>query len=250
MATQQVKTTSYFSHDSNARHDEKIIRLRMRYGAAGYGVYFMILERLQEENDYMSAKDYNMIAFDLRVDAAIVKSVVEDYGLFVFTEDGKYFYSESFNRRMNAKDAQHKARAERGKAGAKKRWEKNEQDLSATSLLQPLKTEKTERKCNTDNEARLKRFFGTANQANLEAILINLGLRPSEMTLLQQTAKDIVAEWEIQERIHDNYTDWSQHMISLLRIKVKELKAKGMVGQTPPAAADYDYSGGFGSKDV
>lgn len=96
---------SYFSHDSNARNDEKILRLRMKHGAAGYGVYFMILERLREEADYVSAKDYNMIAFDFRVDSAIVKSVVEDFRLFAFTDDGKGFYSESFLQRMNIKDS-------------------------------------------------------------------------------------------------------------------------------------------------
>ena len=94
----------YFSHDSNARNSDKLIRLRMRHKAAGYGVYFMILERLREEPDYMSVKDYNMIAFDLRVDASLVKSVVEDFGLFVVTPDGNYFYSESFNERMAVKD--------------------------------------------------------------------------------------------------------------------------------------------------
>ncbi|MEI3107205.1 MAG: hypothetical protein V8T16_17530 [Parabacteroides merdae] len=51
----------------------------------------MILERLREEPEYMSVKDYNMIAFDLREDASLIKSVIEDFGLFVFTEDGKYF---------------------------------------------------------------------------------------------------------------------------------------------------------------
>ena len=64
----------------------------------------MILERLREEPEYMSVKDYNMIAFDLREDASLIKSVIEDFGLFVFTEDGKYFYSESFKKRMGYKD--------------------------------------------------------------------------------------------------------------------------------------------------
>ncbi|MGN1353553.1 MAG: Lin1244/Lin1753 domain-containing protein, partial [Alloprevotella sp.] len=116
MAT-QLNDTNYFSHDSNARNDEKIIRLRMKHNAAGYGVFFMILERLREEDNYMSAKDYNMIAFDLRVDAAIVKSVVEDFGLFVFTEDGKYFYSDSFKHRMNLKDMLRAKRSFAGKKG-------------------------------------------------------------------------------------------------------------------------------------
>ena len=91
--------TSYFPHDSNARNSDKLIRLRMRHKASGYGVFFMILERLREEPEYMSVKDYNMIAFDLREDASLIKSVIEDFGLFVFTEDGKYFYSESFKKR-------------------------------------------------------------------------------------------------------------------------------------------------------
>ena len=116
------KATNYFSHDSNARNDDKLLSLRMHKGAAGYGVYFMLLERLREEADYMSVKDYNVLAFDLRVDAQLIKSVVEDFGLFVFTEDGKYFYSESFNRRMSAKDATRKLLSEAGRKGNEKRW--------------------------------------------------------------------------------------------------------------------------------
>ena len=116
----------YFSHDSNARNSDKLIRLRMRHKAAGYGVYFMILERLREEPDYMSVKDYNMIAFDLREDASLIKSVVEDFGLFAFTEDGKCFYSESFTRRMSKMDAERQKRAEGGKKAMSKRWKKGE----------------------------------------------------------------------------------------------------------------------------
>lgn len=117
-------TSNYFSHDSNARNDEKLVRLRMRHKAAGYGVYFMILERMRDANNYMCAKDYNLIAFDLREDAALIKSVVEDFGLFVFTEDGKYFYSESFLKRMGMKDDVSRKRSEAGKKGSSKRWHK------------------------------------------------------------------------------------------------------------------------------
>ena len=127
--------TSYFPHDSNARNSDKIIRLRMRHKSAGYGVYFMILERLREEPNYMSVKDYNMIAFDLREDASLIKSVVEDFGLFVFTEDGKYFYSESFKRRMEIKDEKNKKRSEAGKIGLEKRWNKSEKIAKDTKSV-------------------------------------------------------------------------------------------------------------------
>lgn len=111
---------NYFSHDSNARNSDKLIPVRIKWGAEGYGVYFMILERLRDEPEYMSVKDYNMIAFDLRVSTGIVKSIIEDFGLFHFTEDGKLFYSEGFLKRMEKKDDKSK----KAQLAAQQRWEK------------------------------------------------------------------------------------------------------------------------------
>lgn len=113
---------SYFSHDSNARNSTKILRVRMKHGAEGYAVYFMILERLRDEEDYTSAKAYDSIAFDLRVSTSIVKSVVEDFGLFAFTEDGERFYSEGLRDRMAHKDDVSDKRRLAGQMGAQKRW--------------------------------------------------------------------------------------------------------------------------------
>lgn len=258
MATRQIKSTNYFSHDSNARNDEKLVRLRMRHGAAGYGVYFMLLERLREEADYMSAKDYNMIAFDLRVDAAIVKSVVEDFGLFTFTDDGKCFYSESFTRRMDIKDTLRRQRSEGGKIGMKNRWnkEQGEQDNDvkpqpkAASAQTPKPALTTQA---ADNQACLKRFFGKENASNLEVLLMNFGLKADDITMIRKVAKDVVAEWEISKKEHTDYTDWSQHLIATMRIKVKDkqqAKGRTSIETEPPSTAEYQYDGGFGSKDV
>lgn len=112
----------YFSHDSNARNDEKIVNMRMQMGAEGYAIYFMILERLRESEDFMGVKDYNVIAFDLRVDAKDVKRVVEDFGLFQFTDDGKQFYSDSFRDRMRIMESKRIKQVEAGKRTASMRW--------------------------------------------------------------------------------------------------------------------------------
>lgn len=259
MATRQIKSTNYFSHDSNARNDEKLVRLRMKQGAAGYGVYFMILERLREEADYMSAKDYNMIAFDLRVDAAIVKSVVEDFGLFTFTDDGKCFYSESLTRRMDIKDTLRRQRSEGGKIGMKNRWKKEQGKQDKEVKPQPKATSApTPKPAPTaqpaDNQACLKRFFGKENVSNLEVLLMNFGLKPDDITMIRKVAKEVVAEWEISKKEHTDYTDWSQHLIATMRIKVKDrqqAKGKTAINETePPSSADYQFDGGFGSKDV
>ena len=276
MATRQIKSTNYFSHDSNARNDEKLVRLRMKHGAAGYGVYFMILERLREEADYMSAKDYNMIAFDLRVDAAIVKSVVEDFGLFTFTDDGKCFYSESFSRRMLVMEEARSRRSVAGKKGGAPVGNSNarKKDLpKATSAPTPKAASKREQSSSlelpsksrfnvvkpaptaqpADNQACLKRFFGKENSSNLEVLLMNFGLKPDDITMIRKVAKEVVAEWEISKKEHTDYTDWSQHLIATMRIKVKDkqqAKGKTATETVPPSTADYQYDGGFGSKDV
>lgn len=114
---------SYFSHDSNARNDDKILALRMKMGWAGYGLFWAIVEKLREGRDYMCVKDYNVIAFDLRCDAAQIKQVVEDFGLFAFTDDGKCFYSESLCQRMLPVDEEKRKRAEAGRKGGLRKHE-------------------------------------------------------------------------------------------------------------------------------
>lgn len=109
---------NYFPHDSNARNSDKLIPLRIKKGTEGYGVYFMILERLREEPDYTSIKDYNTLAFDFRVGSDLVKAVVEDFGLFQFADGGKRFYSESFTARMQMKDE----KSNKARESARKRW--------------------------------------------------------------------------------------------------------------------------------
>ena len=46
------KDAYYFSHDSNARNDQRLVKIRMKYGMEGYGIYFGIIEILREQRDY------------------------------------------------------------------------------------------------------------------------------------------------------------------------------------------------------
>lgn len=112
----------------------------MKMGAEGYGIYFMLLERLREEPDYTSIKDYNMLAFDLRVDTAKLKAVVESFGLFSFTDDGERFYSEGFLERMKQKDV----KSEKARQSISKRWERLRlENKCDTDVLRTYKQENT-----------------------------------------------------------------------------------------------------------
>ena len=117
---------TYFNHDSNARNDEKIVALRIRYGAEGYGVYFMLIEMLQAAPGCTLEKDYKALAFDLRVSARRIKSIVEDFGLFTPTDGGKKFYSERLIKYASEVDESYERYAEAGRKGMKARWNKSE----------------------------------------------------------------------------------------------------------------------------
>lgn len=117
-----TKEAFYFSHDSNARQDEKIIALRMRLGWEGYGIYWAIVEKLREASEYKLSTDYNVISFDLRIDSKVIKAIVEDFELFVFSEDGKLFWSDRMMRNMEQKEEKSK----KARDSANKRWLKSD----------------------------------------------------------------------------------------------------------------------------
>lgn len=113
-----MKDTYYFSHDYNARTDSKIIRLMIKYGFEGYGIYWAIIEDLYQNANALQM-DYDSIAFALRSDSEKVKSVIEDFGLFVFENDT--FGSLSVERRLNERNKKSKT----ARVTAFKRWGKD-----------------------------------------------------------------------------------------------------------------------------
>lgn len=122
--------TPYFSHDANARNSDKLLAVRIKHGAEGYGIYFMILERLREESDYTSSINYDVMAYDFRVDSEKIRSIVEDFGLFEFNEDGSRFYSPDFNERMDMKDKNAEKLSRAATVAANKRWSKKNSNSS------------------------------------------------------------------------------------------------------------------------
>lgn len=70
-----------------SRNDDRILKLRMDHGIEGYAVYHMLMEKIAESDRCEYAiDDYNVLAFDFRVDEQLVKCVAEDYHLFCFND--------------------------------------------------------------------------------------------------------------------------------------------------------------------
>ena len=163
---------SYFSHDSNARNSDKLMKVRMELGAEGYGIFFMLIERLREEEGYKSTIDYDTLAFDLRVEPEKVKQVVENYDLFKFTEDGKYFYSDSFNERMEMMGVRAQQRKSKAKKAAEARWNKQSEDTSNAQALPKQCSSNAQalpKQCSSNAQALLNH----ANKIKLNKIKLN-----------------------------------------------------------------------------
>lgn len=119
-----AKEAYYFSHDSNAKDDPKIIKLRIKHGWKGYGIFWALVEMLRDQDLFKMQMHYDSIAFALREDCETIKSVINDFDLFVIEDD--FFYSESLLKRMNLKDSKSK----KAREAANKRW-KSTKDANA-----------------------------------------------------------------------------------------------------------------------
>ena len=118
------KETFYFSHDYNARTDDKIKRLIRVHGMSGYGVFWAIVEDLYNNANALKT-DYEGIAYDLHIDAKAVKSIINDFDLFVFENDS--FGSVSIENRLDERNS----KSEKARQSAFKRWDKIRADANA-----------------------------------------------------------------------------------------------------------------------
>lgn len=86
------KEAFYFPHFCNARHDRKIRRLRKELGVEGYGIYFMLLETLREQQDLVyPLEDIDLLAEEFGVSEAKIKATICGYELFEIDAEEKFF---------------------------------------------------------------------------------------------------------------------------------------------------------------
>ena len=117
-----MSTCQYFPHQYNAHDDEKLQQVIINHGLAGYAVFFLLLEYLGQKKDRVLSKDfYKVLSWNYRIDEDIVRSVVEDYGLFEVSDN--HFSSDGLNDRMAALDDKIAKRKAAGALGGLKKAE-------------------------------------------------------------------------------------------------------------------------------
>jgi hypothetical protein len=85
----------YFPHDYSARNDQKVLQLRYKLGAEGYGVYWMLLETMAEDTTgYIQKDDIGGLSLGYGVAIETLQKTLDvcaQIGLFRQCEHGNYF---------------------------------------------------------------------------------------------------------------------------------------------------------------
>lgn len=117
-----MKKTYYFQHDYNARNDPKLQALMIKYGLAGIGAFWCIVEMLYEQDGTLPITSISSIAYTLHVDEEMLKNIVCKMDLFECNK--KFFWSRSVRRRLGIineiSDIRRKA--------AERRWKSNKKN--------------------------------------------------------------------------------------------------------------------------
>lgn len=117
-----AKDTFWFKHDYNARNDEKILELRSLHGAEAYGVYWMIVETMADnDNGGIKGGLVGGLSHGFGVAKGRLQEIIKcclDVDLF-YEENGYYF-----SRRMLRHKEERKFFSDMGKEGAERKREK------------------------------------------------------------------------------------------------------------------------------
>lgn len=258
----------YFPFDIDFFQDIRIRKLIKRQGGKAVTVYALLLCLIYKNGYFMQWDDElpfigsEMSGFEEAYVLEVIKTCLT-LGLFdknmydteqVLTSKGiqvRYCNIQRLNKRMSRIDKyslldepQHKpSKQSKTKSKAPK---ENKQAIPHAPVppAQPPIPE--------DNAKWLDEFFADNHNENLNLLCKNFGLGFGEVGRLRTLADAVVAEWELSHTEHRNYSDWSRHLISAMRIKNRDAtyNKKNQLQQSTPPTSDYSFKGGFGGQDV
>ena len=177
------KDTYYFSHDSNALSDPKILNMRCDYGFESYGLYWAIIEMLRNESNYKLPLSKNTFrAIKMQTGTTIdveqfITDCINEYkgesGNGLFNSDGQSFWSESLLRRMK----KYETIKEKRTSAANARWSKNKVDNANINAKNNNAKQKQckciKGYCKSNTNAYRSRYTCNANLCKLNQIKLN-----------------------------------------------------------------------------
>lgn len=125
--------TNYFSHDCNARDDEKIMLLRAEYWWEWYGIFWLMIEKLSEATEYKLLLSNKLVISKLY--QANIEVINYLFDLWLLAEQWEYMYSPSLLYRMQLKLDKKLKQSEWWKKAMLSRWKGKEESQHDKLLI-------------------------------------------------------------------------------------------------------------------
>lgn len=117
-----MKQSFYIKHDNTASQDPKLIKVRLRHGWAGIGIFWAIIEALDRNSGKMEY-DLDILTEMLSgVKPDVIQSIIQDFGLFAI--HGGMISSGRLNRDRGIREEAVIHGAKGGKSTAQKKTDK------------------------------------------------------------------------------------------------------------------------------
>lgn len=262
----------YFPFDIDFFQDIRIRKLIKRQGGKAVTVYALLLCLIYKNGYYMQwDEELPFIGSEMSgFDEAYVSEVITTclaLGLFdkelfdnqqVLTSKGiqvRYCNIQRLNKRMSRID-EYSLLDLPTKSASSSKTKKSAKTSKTKPAVTPQPetpasrpSPKTLAKPNGSNAEWLNEFFAPNHEENLQLLCKNFGLGYGDTKKLRALAEAVVAEWELSNVEHRDYSDWSRHLISSMRIKNRDTQPTNNQ-PSAPAPSDYSFGGGFGGQDV
>lgn len=239
-----MKKTYYFQHDYNARNDPKLQAVMIKYGLAGIGAFWCIVEMLYEQDGTLPITSIPSIAFILHADEEMLKNIVCKMDLFECNK--KFFWSRSVRKRLGIineiSDIRRKAAEKRWKSSKKSDAKAMQMQCKSNAKAQnnDANAMQTECKCNAIKEKEIKgndikditptpcarsareeelfQEFGQMQSA-WEEIAMKFG---KDIPSLKKILQDFILECRAKGTAHSSISDLRCHFVDWARIQIQQ----------------------------
>lgn len=239
-----MKKTYYFQHDYNARNDPKLQAVMIKYGLAGIGAFWCIVEMLYEQDGTLPITSIPSIAYTLHADEEMLKNIVCKMDLFECNK--KIFWSRSVRKRLGLineiSDIRRKAAEKRWKSSKKSDAKAMQMQCKSNAKAQnnDANAMQTECKCNAIKEKEIKgndikditptpcarsareeelfQEFGQMQSA-WEEIAMKFG---KDIPLLKKILQDFILECRAKGTAHSSISDLRCHFVDWARIQIQQ----------------------------
>lgn len=247
------KGLEYFPMDTDVFQDIRIRKLIKYQGGDAVTVYTLLLCLIYKDGYYLKwDKEVPFIVSELtgleeNHIAEVIKCCLA-VGLFdkqIYDKEGvltsrsiqqRYCNIKQLNKRLARIeeycliDVQHltgKSSAKKTRPAANRRQQatvepEGKKDPQTSGATQ--KDAATNSEISSVNAKYLQAFFSEKRAHALVTLCKNLGLHASDLLELREIAEAIITEWELAEVTHVDFSDWSKHLISTMRIRISERK--------------------------